>query len=157
MAADVEADETVFTEFGILGPLQVCRSGCEVPLSGPRLRAVLALLLEVNRAVSMDRRAEDVWGGHHPMGGSRFCRHTYSTRAGRWSRTGPAAPAGVERRSCRRAGMNPTGNWHTMPTASSWVMMPQAAVRASRPPPVQAADGSQSNLMSTRLDVASAD
>jgi DNA-binding SARP family transcriptional activator len=58
----------VFTEFGILGPLQVCRSGCEVPLSGPRLRAVLALLLEVNRAVSMDRRAEDVWGRAPPDG-----------------------------------------------------------------------------------------
>ena len=40
-----------------------------VPLGGPRQRAVLALLLlEANRAVSMDRLAEDVWGGHAPDG-----------------------------------------------------------------------------------------
>jgi ABC-type transport system substrate-binding protein/DNA-binding SARP family transcriptional activator len=69
MAADVEAAEAVVTEFGILGPLQVCRSGRAVPLGGPRQRAVLALLLlEANRAVSMDRLAEDVWGGRPPDG-----------------------------------------------------------------------------------------
>ena len=69
MAADVEAAEAVVTEFGILGPLQVCRSGRVVPLGGPRQRAVLALLLlQANRAVSMDRLAEDVWGGHPPDG-----------------------------------------------------------------------------------------
>ena len=40
-----------------------------VPLGGPRQRAVLALLLlESNRVVSMDRLAEDVWGGHPPEG-----------------------------------------------------------------------------------------
>ena len=45
------------------------RSGCAVPLGGPRQRAVLALLLlEANRVVSMDRLAEDIWGGHPPEG-----------------------------------------------------------------------------------------
>ena len=40
-----------------------------MPLGGPRQRAVLALLLlEPNRVVSMDRLAEDVWGGHPPEG-----------------------------------------------------------------------------------------
>ena len=40
-----------------------------MPLGGPRQRAVLALLLlEANRVVSMDRLAEDVWGGHPPEG-----------------------------------------------------------------------------------------
>jgi DNA-binding SARP family transcriptional activator len=40
-----------------------------VPLGGPRQRAVLALLLlEANRGVSMDRLAEDVWGGNPPEG-----------------------------------------------------------------------------------------
>ena len=40
-----------------------------VPLGGPRQRAVLALLLlEANRVVSMDRLAEDIWGGHPPEG-----------------------------------------------------------------------------------------
>src|SRR6516162_11165196 len=69
MAADVVADETVVAEFGILGPLQVLRSGRVVPLGGPRQRAVLALLmLEANRAVSMDRLAEDVWDGDPPEG-----------------------------------------------------------------------------------------
>ena len=40
-----------------------------MPLGGPRQRAVLALLLlEANRVVSMDRLAEDVWGGDPPEG-----------------------------------------------------------------------------------------
>jgi YVTN family beta-propeller protein len=69
MAADAVADETVPVEFGILGPLEVCRSGYVVPLGGPRQRAVLALLLlEANRVVSMDRLAEDIWGGDPPEG-----------------------------------------------------------------------------------------
>ena len=69
MAADAVAGETEFAEFGILGPLEVSRSGCVVPLGGPRQRAVLALLLlEANRVVSMDRLAEDIWGGHPPEG-----------------------------------------------------------------------------------------
>jgi len=68
MAADAAAG-TEFTEFGILGPLEVSRSGHAVPLGGPRQRAVLALLLlEANRVVSMDRLAEDVWDGNPPEG-----------------------------------------------------------------------------------------
>ena len=69
MAADVAAGQAEPAEFGILGPLQVWRAGCAVPLGGPRQRAVLALLLlEANRVVSMDRLAEDVWGGSPPEG-----------------------------------------------------------------------------------------
>jgi ABC-type transport system substrate-binding protein/DNA-binding SARP family transcriptional activator len=69
MAADTAAGQTASVEFGILGPLEVCRSGRAVPLGGPRQRAVLALLLlEANRVVSMDRLAEDLWGGHPPEG-----------------------------------------------------------------------------------------
>ena len=69
MAADALAGGTGPAQFGILGPLEVSRSGCVVPLGGPRQRAVLAvLLLEANRVVSMDRLAEDIWGGHPPDG-----------------------------------------------------------------------------------------
>src|SRR4051812_48879097 len=69
MAADTAADQTELTEFGILGPLEVSRSGRAVPLGGPRQRAVLALLLlEANRVVSLDRLAEDIWAGHPPDG-----------------------------------------------------------------------------------------
>src|SRR6516225_12071346 len=69
MVAEAAAAETAFTQFGILGPLEVARAGCAVPLGGPRQRAVLALLLlEANRVVSLDRLAEDVWGGHPPDG-----------------------------------------------------------------------------------------
>jgi YVTN family beta-propeller protein len=67
--ADPPAGEPGPDVFGILGPLEVLRSGRAVLLGGPRQRAVLALLLvEVNRAVSMDRLAEDVWGGDPPEG-----------------------------------------------------------------------------------------
>src|SRR5215467_13857026 len=69
MVAEAVAAETGFTQFGILGPLEVSRSGCTVPLGGPRQRAVLALLLlEANRVVSMDRLAEDLWDGEPPEG-----------------------------------------------------------------------------------------
>ena len=69
MAADAVAGVMGPAEFGILGPLEVCRAGCVLPLGGPRQRAVLALLLlEANRVVSMDRLAEDIWGGHPPEG-----------------------------------------------------------------------------------------
>ena len=69
MAADAVAAETQVAEFGILGPLEVSRRGRLVPLGGPRQRAVLALLLlEANRVVSLDRLAEDIWGGHPPEG-----------------------------------------------------------------------------------------
>jgi YVTN family beta-propeller protein len=69
MAAEAVAAETGLAVFGILGPLEVRRSGQVVPLGGPRQRAVLALLLlEANRVVSMDRLAEDVWGGDPPEG-----------------------------------------------------------------------------------------
>jgi hypothetical protein len=69
MAADAAADKTRFAEFSILGPLEVSRSERPVPLGGPRQRAVLALLLlEANRVVSMDRLAEDLWGGRPPGG-----------------------------------------------------------------------------------------
>jgi predicted ATPase/DNA-binding SARP family transcriptional activator len=64
-------------QFHILGPLEVVRSGCAVPLGGARQRAVLArLLLEANRLVSVDRLAEDVWDGHPPRG-SVTTLHTY--------------------------------------------------------------------------------
>jgi DNA-binding SARP family transcriptional activator len=67
--ADPSAGEPGPDAFGILGSLEVLRSGWAVALGGPRQRAVLALLpLEVNRAVSMDRLAEDVWGGDPPDG-----------------------------------------------------------------------------------------
>ena len=69
MVGEAVAAETGFTQFGILGPLEVSRAGRAVPLGGPRQRAVLALLLvEANRVVSMDRLAEDVWAGHPPEG-----------------------------------------------------------------------------------------
>jgi YVTN family beta-propeller protein len=69
MAVEPPAGEPGPDAFGVLGPLEVLRYGRPLPLGGPRQRAVLALLLvEVNRAVSMDRLAEDVWDGHPPEG-----------------------------------------------------------------------------------------
>ena len=69
MAADTVAGQAELAEFGILGPLEVSRSGRAVPLGGPRQRAVLALLLlEANRVVSLDRLAEDLWAGDPPEG-----------------------------------------------------------------------------------------
>ena len=67
MAPDEAAGQAEPDGFGILGPLEVLRSGRAVPLGGPRQRAVLAvLLLQANRVVSADRLVEDVWAGHAP-------------------------------------------------------------------------------------------
>jgi predicted ATPase/DNA-binding SARP family transcriptional activator len=55
-------------EFRVLGPLEVVGDdGAAVPLGGPRPRAVLAaLLVEVNRTVSVDRLIDAVWGASPP-------------------------------------------------------------------------------------------
>jgi YVTN family beta-propeller protein len=67
MAPDEASDPAEPDAFGILGPLEVLRSGRAVPLGGPRQRAVLAvLLLQPNRVVSVDRLVEDVWAGRAP-------------------------------------------------------------------------------------------
>src|SRR5262245_1309693 len=77
MAVGTAAGETEPAQFRILGPLEMARAGCAVPLGGRRQRAVLAvLLLEANRVVPVDRLAEDVWGGHPPPG-SVTTLHSY--------------------------------------------------------------------------------
>jgi DNA-binding SARP family transcriptional activator len=49
-------------EFGILGPLEVRRGGQLVPITAPRQRAVLTLLLlEANRVVPTDRLVDRLW------------------------------------------------------------------------------------------------
>lgn len=54
--------------FGVLGPLVATDDeGHELPLGGPRQRAVLAiLLLRVGEAVSSDRLIDQLWGEHPP-------------------------------------------------------------------------------------------
>jgi DNA-binding SARP family transcriptional activator len=55
------------TEFCILGPLEVRRDGGELELGGRKQRAVLALLLlHANQVVSIERLAEDLYGGDTP-------------------------------------------------------------------------------------------
>jgi DNA-binding SARP family transcriptional activator/ABC-type transport system substrate-binding protein/streptogramin lyase len=54
-------------EFGILGPVTAWSEGREVPLGGPKQRAVLALLLlGANDPVSRDRLIEGLWGERPP-------------------------------------------------------------------------------------------
>ena len=67
MAPEKAAGQAPPDAFGILGPLEVLRSGRALQLGGPRQRAILALLLlQANRVVSVDRLVEDVWEGHAP-------------------------------------------------------------------------------------------
>jgi predicted ATPase/DNA-binding SARP family transcriptional activator len=54
-------------EFGILGPVEAWRDGREVPLGGPKPRALVAmLLLADNDVVSRDRLIDGIWGGRPP-------------------------------------------------------------------------------------------
>ncbi|MFK4245673.1 BTAD domain-containing putative transcriptional regulator [Micromonospora chokoriensis] len=56
--------------FRILGPTQVLLAdGREIPVGGPRLRALLALLLlDAGRVVSADRLIDGLYGEHPPRG-----------------------------------------------------------------------------------------
>jgi DNA-binding SARP family transcriptional activator len=54
-------------EFRILGPLEVWDGGCEVSVGGPKLRALLAvLLLHPNEVVPADRLIDELWGEDSP-------------------------------------------------------------------------------------------
>ena len=65
--AGEKINESEETEYRILGPIEVLRSGRPVPLAAPRQRALLAaLLLEANRVVSVDRLTELLWGESPP-------------------------------------------------------------------------------------------
>src|SRR5919201_4740755 len=54
-------------EFGLLGPLLVRRDGVPLPLGGPKLRTLLAiLLLEANKVVSAEHLVDSLWGENAP-------------------------------------------------------------------------------------------
>jgi ABC-type transport system substrate-binding protein/DNA-binding SARP family transcriptional activator len=54
-------------EFRLLGPLEVCRDGEPVVLAGPKLRAILTiLLLDANQVVPRARLLAEVWGERAP-------------------------------------------------------------------------------------------
>lgn len=82
-------------EFLILGPLEVWTDGRQVPLGGPRQRALLGLLLlHRNRVVSTDRLIDDLWGDNPPETGAAALQMRISglRRAleGRGVREGPS-------------------------------------------------------------------
>ena len=65
----------VTVEVRLLGPVQAVRAGREVPLGGPRQRAVLALLvLEAGRVVPAGRLVEELWRGSPPPGAAKTLR-----------------------------------------------------------------------------------
>jgi DNA-binding SARP family transcriptional activator len=62
-------------ELGLLGPVRAVRAGRELPLGGPRQRAVLALLaLDAGRVVPATRLVEEVWRGRPPPGAAKTLR-----------------------------------------------------------------------------------
>jgi YVTN family beta-propeller protein len=66
---DNDGDTHHRIRFGVLGPLQVLRDGTPVSIGGAQQRAVLAfLLVERERAVSVEQIADALWGEHPPAG-----------------------------------------------------------------------------------------
>jgi DNA-binding SARP family transcriptional activator len=64
-------------QFGVLGPLQLRAGSALVPLGAPKQRAVLAMLLmNRNRAVSVDALIDAVWGDS-PVPAARTSIHSY--------------------------------------------------------------------------------
>lgn len=54
-------------DFRVLGPLEVRRGGELIPITAPRRRALLGLLLlRVNEVVSVDELVDELWNGHPP-------------------------------------------------------------------------------------------
>ncbi|WP_422746219.1 BTAD domain-containing putative transcriptional regulator [Mycobacterium sp. WMMD1722] len=69
--------ENPVLDFGLLGPLQLAVDGVDTPLGTPKQRAVLALLLiNRNRAVSVDALTDAVWADAPPAG-ARASLHSY--------------------------------------------------------------------------------
>jgi DNA-binding SARP family transcriptional activator len=62
-------------EFRVLGPLELWDEGGEVSLSGPKPRALLAvLLLHANEVVPTDRLIDELWGDDSPDGAAAALR-----------------------------------------------------------------------------------
>ncbi len=79
--------------FGVLGPVEMRRAGHELPLGGPKQRALLAiLLLDANRVVSRDRLSDGLWGERPPASAD----HTLDNYVSRLRKT--LGPGRLERR-----------------------------------------------------------
>ena len=71
-------------EFRVLGPVEALQDGHELPLGGPKQRALLALLLlDANKTVSRDRLIDGLWGERPPPS----ARHTLDTSVSRMRKT----------------------------------------------------------------------
>jgi YVTN family beta-propeller protein len=71
-------------EFAVLGPVAARREGRELPLGGPKQRALLAmLLLRANEVVSRDRLIDGLWGERPPP----TAAHTLDTYIARLRKT----------------------------------------------------------------------
>ena len=62
-------------EMRLLGPVQALRAGREIPLGGPKQRAVLAMLVvDADRVVPAGRLIEELWRGRAPSGAAGTLR-----------------------------------------------------------------------------------
>jgi YVTN family beta-propeller protein len=90
-------------DFAVLGPVVVRRDGRELPLGGPKQRALLAmLLLRANEVVSRDRLIDGLWGERPPATASHTLDNYVSRLRkrlgdGRLSRRAPGYVLRVER------------------------------------------------------------
>ena len=76
-------------EFRILGPLEAWDGRQELPLGGPKPRALLALLLlHPNEVVATDRLIDELWGEESPERAARprasRARPSSTSRSKRW-------------------------------------------------------------------------
>ena len=59
----------------LLGPVQAVRAGREIPLGGPKQRAVLALLvLDAGRVVPAGRLVDELWRDRATPGAAKTLR-----------------------------------------------------------------------------------
>jgi DNA-binding response OmpR family regulator len=87
-------------ELRFLGPVQAVRAGRDVPLGGPRQRAVLALLaLDAGRVIPAGRLVDEVWLGRPPLGAAKTLRSYVSRLGRRWRLRWRWLRAGVGMRS----------------------------------------------------------
>ena len=69
-------------QFRVLGPLEIEAGGGLLELGGPRLRALLALLvIHAGRVVSLRALVDGLWGQHRPPDADRTANRAKSSSA----------------------------------------------------------------------------
>jgi DNA-binding winged helix-turn-helix (wHTH) protein len=137
-------------EFRLLGSLEVCSNGQPIVLAGPKLRAILTiLLLDANQVVPRSRLLADVWGAQAP--GSEHSLDVHLSRLRKALAAGGAGDALTRRGRGYLLRPNSSPPESAVTSSSPSNSVPTSAVSASADLPACPACPSPPNLIDRRL------